>query len=188
MIVTEAGRPRVIEYSDLPAALAEAREPDGRLRFAAGSIAIHLFERSFIERLVAGGGQLPFHRAVKKVPHVDESGQGITPGEPNAVKFEQFIFDALPMADRWTVVETSRETEFEPLKNPTGADSPETVQRAISNLAASWLERAGVAVPRCPQGHAAVPLEISPLFALDAEELARKVHKELKVEGPLHLG
>ena len=67
MVVAVDGRPQVIEYSDLPAELAERREPDGRLELWAGSIAIHILERSFIERLVDGANRLPFHRAVKKV-------------------------------------------------------------------------------------------------------------------------
>ena len=35
---------------------------------------------------------------------MDEKGQSIKPAEPNAVKFEQFIFDALPKAQRWAMV------------------------------------------------------------------------------------
>ena len=38
----------------------------------------------------------------------------------NAVKFEQFIFDTLPLARRSLVLETSRAAEFEPLKNAAG--------------------------------------------------------------------
>ena len=56
----------MIEYSDLPPELAGRREPEGRLELWAGSIAVHILERSFIERLV-GEHQLPFHRAIKKV-------------------------------------------------------------------------------------------------------------------------
>ena len=55
------------------------------------------------------------------------------------LKFELFIFDVLPLADRWVVVETSRCEEFVPLKNASGADSPETVRQAQADLAADWL-------------------------------------------------
>ena len=95
MVVAVDGRPQVIEYSDLPPELAARREPEGRLELWAGSIAIHVLERSFIERIVAQQ-DLPFHRAIKKVPCIDETGQPVKPAEPNGVKFEQFIFDALP--------------------------------------------------------------------------------------------
>src|SRR5262249_11232382 len=78
-------------------------------------------------------------------------------------KFELFIFDVLPLARRWTVVETSRREEFEPLKNATGPDSPETVRRALSDLAADWLERARAPGPRPAPRSAAVPLGSRPL-------------------------
>jgi UDP-N-acetylglucosamine/UDP-N-acetylgalactosamine diphosphorylase len=98
-----------------------------------------------------------------------------------------FIFDALPLAERYTVVEASRRQEFAPLKNATGADSPEQVEQAISDLAGDWLEQSGVTVPRNADGSTAVPLEISPLYALDAEELKAKVNPALRIDGPLYL-
>src|SRR5688572_14777680 len=80
---------QVIEYSDLPEALARQTNPNGTLRFNAGSIAIHALRVSFVERL-NGGGQLrlPWHRAEKKVPYVDEKGNAVKPEKPNAVKLE----------------------------------------------------------------------------------------------------
>ena len=103
VVVVVDGRPQVIEYSDLPLELAGRRVPEGPLELWAGSIAVHIFERSFIERLV-GDQKLPFHRAIKKVACIEDSGQMVKPDEPNAVKFEQFIFDALPapFAGRWS--------------------------------------------------------------------------------------
>ncbi|HMC66880.1 MAG TPA: UDPGP type 1 family protein, partial [Gemmataceae bacterium] len=191
-LVLVDGRCSMIEYSDLPEELARRTDQQGRLRIWAGSPAIHIFSTDFLERVtggreMAGPRLLPFHVARKKVPFVDEQGRRQEPQKENALKFEMFIFDALPLADRWTVVETSRREEFEPLKNATGRDSPETVRQAISNLAADWLERASVTVPRRPDGDAAFPLEISPLHALDAEELASKVNRGLRVQGPTYL-
>lgn len=181
------GRCSMIEYSDLPDELAHATDEQGRLRLWAGSPAIHYFDVEFLKRVTSGKARIPFHIARKKVPYVDESGNLVEPVEENAYKFERFIFDVLPLAERWAVVETSRREEFEPLKNATGLDSPATVQAAISNLAADWLGRAGVTVPRRPDGSAAVPLEISPLHALDAEELSAKVNPTMKIEGPTYL-
>jgi UDP-N-acetylglucosamine/UDP-N-acetylgalactosamine diphosphorylase len=188
VVVSVNGRPQVIEYSDLPADLAERREPDGSLELWAGSIAVHLIEVGFVERLVSGTGhELPFHRAPKKVPYWGGDGLPVNPAEPNAVKFERFIFDALPMAERWTLVETDRTHEFEPLKNATGPDSPASVRQRMSNLFGDWLERAGASVPRRPDGSVPFGLEISALFALDAEELKSKIGPGMKVEGPLYL-
>jgi UDP-N-acetylglucosamine/UDP-N-acetylgalactosamine diphosphorylase len=186
VVVSVAGRPKVIEYSDLSAELAERREPEGRLELWAGNIAVHCLERSFIERLVTDH-RLVFHRAFKKVPFVDENGEIIKPTEPNAVKLEQFIFDALPLAQRFTVVETDRVAEFEPLKNAVGPDSPATVHQRMSDQFGSWLEQAGVSVPRRTDGSVPFGIEISPLFALDPAELKSKIDPGLVVERPTYL-
>jgi UDP-N-acetylglucosamine/UDP-N-acetylgalactosamine diphosphorylase len=186
VVVTVDGCPQVIEYSDLPPELAGRREPEGRLELWAGSIAIHVLERPFIERIV-GEHRLPFHRAIKKVPFVHESGETVNPAEPNGVKFEQFIFDALPQARRWTIVETDRSTEFEPLKNAVGPDSPATVHQRMSDLFGNWLEQAGAKVPRRPDGSIPFGIEISPLFALDAQELKSKLEPGLVVDRPIYL-
>jgi UDP-N-acetylglucosamine/UDP-N-acetylgalactosamine diphosphorylase len=181
------GRCSMIEYSDLPEQLAKQTDAHGRLRIWAGSPAIHIFAVEFLKRVTLGKVRIPFHLARKKVPHIDDHGRLVKPDRENALKFEMFIFDVLPLADRWTVVETTRREEFMPLKNASGPDSPETVRQALSNLAGEWLERGGVAVPRRPNGDVAFPLEISPLFALDADELAAKVDRGLKITGPMNL-
>jgi UDP-N-acetylglucosamine/UDP-N-acetylgalactosamine diphosphorylase len=186
VVVTVDGRPQVIEYSDLPPELAGRRLSEGPLELWAGSIAVHIFERPFIERVV-GEHRLPFHRAVKKVDHLDEGGQPIHPAEPNAVKFEQFIFDALPLAQRWAMVEADRAVEFEPLKNAVGPDSPATVHQRMSDQFANWLEQAGAVVPRRPDGSVPFGIEISPLFALDATELKSKIEPGMVIERPIYL-
>ncbi len=187
VVIRVDGRPRVIEYSDLPAELAELREPDGSLQLWAGSIAVHALERSFVGRLVEGDVRLPFHRAIKKVTHVGPEGREVKPEAPNAVKFERFIFDALPLAARYAMVETDRAVEFEPLKNATGPDSPATVRQRMSDQFADWLESAGARVTRRPDGSVPFGIEISPLYALDAAELKAKIPPGLAVEGPLYL-
>jgi len=166
------GRLRVIEYSDLPDDLAEARDSDGRLRFEAGSIAIHIIARALVERLTAGGEfALPFHRAEKKIPYVDEAGETVTPDEPNGVKFEMFVFDALPLAESPVVLEIDRSREFSPVKNADGEDSPATARRDMVRRAAERLEAVGVRVPRRTDGEPAFRVEISPIAARNAEAL-----------------
>jgi UDP-N-acetylglucosamine/UDP-N-acetylgalactosamine diphosphorylase len=186
-LVLVDGRCTMIEYSDLPDKLARETDERGELRIRAGSPAIHIFAVDFLSRVTQGKSKMPYHVARKKVPYVDASGKHIQPDRENALKFELFIFDVLPLADRWTVVETSRREEFVPLKNATGSDSPEQVRQAISDLAGAWLEQAGVAVPRRADGSTAVPLEISPLYALDAEELKAKVDSTMRIAGPTYL-
>jgi UDP-N-acetylglucosamine/UDP-N-acetylgalactosamine diphosphorylase len=169
---TCGGALHVIEYSDLPDHLAEARDEDGNLRYEAGSIAIHAIARTFVERLAAGRTfGLPFHRAEKKIAYCDENGNTVTPDEPNGVKFEMFVFDALPMAKNPIVLEIDRSREFSPVKNAEGEDSPATARRDMVRLAARMLDDAGIDVPRDDGGEPTVQVEISPLAARTVEEL-----------------
>lgn len=170
------GKLQVIEYSDLPETLARQTDPDGALKFNAGSIAIHALRVSFIERLNAGGQlRLPWHRAEKKVSYVDDRGQTIKPDKPNAVKLEQFVFDAIPLAANPLVYTTERAEEFSPVKNATGDDSPATSRRDQIRRHARWLQQAGVQVPM-KDGEPDCVLEISPLFALSPAQIAARTH------------
>ena len=94
---------------------------------------------------------------------------------------------SLALAERWTLVETDRAVEFEPLKNATGPDSPATVRQRMSDLFAGWLEAAGATVTRRPDGSVPFGIEISPLFALDPAELKSKIEPGLVVERPIYL-
>ncbi len=165
----------VIEYSDLPHDLANARDAAGELRFNAGSIAIHALSVAFVERVATDPAfALPYHRAVKKVAHVDlASGEVFQPTEPNAVKLERFIFDAIPLADASIVMETDRVEEFAPVKNATGADSIETSQSLQTLKAARWLESVGVTVPKDASGEPDCSIELSGLTAVTADRLDR---------------
>jgi len=174
VVARRGARQLVIEYSDLPGPLAELRRADGSLAYAAGSIALHVFRLGFLADLTRSA-ELPYHRARKQVPYVDDRGNRIEPATANAIKFEQFIFDTVPLAKRSLVVETSRTAEFEPLKNATGSSSPESVRRRLSDAAADLLEAAGAVVARRGDGSAAVPIELSPLIAADPEALRARV-------------
>src|SRR4051812_5637989 len=170
--VVADGVVQVIEYSDLPEALAKQTNPDGSLRFNAGSIAIHALRVSFVARLNEGGElKLPWHRAEKKVPYVDDNGNLVKPDKPNAVKLEQFVFDAIPLAKNAIVYETDRSEEFSPVKNAEGSDSPATCRRDQIRRAAKWLRITGVQVADRPDGEPDATLEISPLYAKAPEDL-----------------
>ena len=61
--------------------------------------------------------------------------------------------------------------EFNPVKNASGDDSPETARAALASLFHGWLRAAGAQIDD------ATPVEISPLFALDAEEVRSQSSK-----------
>jgi len=171
------GKVTVIEYTDLPNDLAQKQNPDGSLLFELGSIGIHVISTSFVERLNKDGFALPLHRAVKKIPHIDENGNLIRPAKPNGIKLESFVFDALPLASKSIILQTQRAEEFAPTKNFTGLDSAETARQMMIDRAAGWLEAAGVNIPRKHDGSPDCILEIAPSFALTREDLAEKLDR-----------
>jgi len=181
------GRVRIIEYTELPEKLANERSADEKLRIWAGSPAIHLFNVNFLRRLAGGEIELPYHIAHKAVAHLDLAGRVVKPDKPNALKFERFVFDALPLAESVVAMECARSDEFEPLKNATGENSPASVRQALSDQYAGWLEEAGASVARNAAGHAAAPIEVSPLVGLSADDLREKVEPGVRIEKPFVL-
>jgi UDP-N-acetylglucosamine/UDP-N-acetylgalactosamine diphosphorylase len=171
----------VKEYSEFPSELRSQQDRDGRLRFREGSIAIHIFSLSFLQRLQYSGVVLPYHVAYKKVPCIGDDGALVDPEKENGYKLEQFIFDALPYAQQSMVMQTSREEEFSPVKNSKGVDSPATARQALCDLYGRWVELAGGTVPRDDKKHVSVKLEVRPLFSLDAEEFVAKVPHGLQI-------
>ncbi len=175
----------VIEYSDLDEKNMHMRDENGKLVFWAGSIAIHMIDVAFAGAM-GREAKLPWHIARKKIPFFD-GREVVQPGEPNGVKFETFVFDALPFTEAGVTVEVAREDEFAPIKNKTGVDSAESCARLLSNRFARWLEAAGVEVPRDGEGNAAVKIEIAPTYALTPEQLIERLPDGLTVTDDLVL-
>ena len=176
------GKVNVIEYSDLLEELAERRNPDGSLTFGLGSIAIHIINRAFVERLNADGFSLPLHRAVKNIPHIDRQGKPVESDEPDSVKLESFVFDAVPLASKSIILQTLRNEEFAPTKNATGVDSVETTRKMMVARAADWLESAGLIIPKKPDGSIDCVLEIAPSFALQKDDVKAKLNRILQIK------
>lgn len=172
-VVTIGGVTQIIEYSDLPAEFAALTRPDGSLKLWAGNIGVHVFRRAFLERAASQKNSLPFHRALKAVPHIDADGTAVQPESPNAIKFERFIFDLLPLAENAIVVEANAGDAFAPVKNADGdpTDTPSTAQAAMVDRDAKLLRDAGAKIAD------GVAVEVSPLWALDATEAAAKVRR-----------
>ena len=159
-VVEVDGQTQIIEYSELTGDSAGTTDADGNHIFWAGNTAIHCFRRALLEELVADTDSLAFHLAKKNVPHINEVGEPVAaddPANPNAIKFERFIFDALPKAKNALVVEAGRDREFNPVKNRDGADSPETAKAALVRLGIEQLKAAGHDV----SDH--IVVEVSPL-------------------------
>ena len=176
-VVSIDGKVQIIEYSDLPEQYAKQTNPDGSLKLWAGSIAVHLFKLDFLERSLTQADSLPFHLANKKVPFLDASGTRVVPDQPNAIKFERFIFDLLPLAENAIVCEVKAEDGFCAVKNapPANSETPEHVKNAISDLHGRWLQAVGVELA------SGITVEINPTFAADVESLKGKIPTGTKI-------
>jgi UDP-N-acetylglucosamine/UDP-N-acetylgalactosamine diphosphorylase len=160
------GKTRAIEYSDMNNEMRYATDKKNEMLYWGGNAAIHMIRRDFIETLTGTDRRLPFHRAHKMISAVDSNGN---PAEIRGVKFETFIFDALPLAENTLTMEVVREHEFAPVKNRTGEDSLESSKIMQSNLHKSWLERLGIEVGKQNL------VEICPLYAMEKDDLKAQV-------------
>ncbi len=143
--VSMGNQTSIIEYSDLPEKKALEKDQHGQIKYRAGSPAIHILRRDFIEQFASGEIKLPYHRAEKIVSHLNDEGELVHPEKPNAIKFESFVFDALPLAKNPLILEADRAEEFSPVKNMTGVDSLESSRNDQVKKAKNWLTRAGFA-------------------------------------------
>ena len=119
-------RPSVIEYTEISKELSEALDENSELLYGESHILCNQFNISLLEEI--SENKLPYHVAFKKAKYLDEKGNIVEPTEPNAYKFEAFIFDAFSLADDMSILRVKREEEFAPVKNATGVDSAETAR------------------------------------------------------------
>ena len=140
------------------------------MRFRTANTGIHILSSRFLQDQANRPESLPFHRAIKAVAHVNDDGQLHQPAQPNAIKFERFIFDIFPQATRTLLIERPQDEVFVPLKDASSAESsPTAVRQQMSRLHRRWLEQAGVSLP------SDLVIEISPLFATNATQVAERL-------------
>lgn len=117
VIVEVNGKPKVIEYFELPPEAASWGD-------LYANISLFAFSLGFIEKIA--NQQMPLHKAFKPTKALDAET-----GSISAWKFEKFIFDVLDQASRVNVIRYPRACCFAPLKNKEGADSPNEVRAAL---------------------------------------------------------
>ncbi|MBA4419265.1 MAG: UDP-N-acetylglucosamine pyrophosphorylase [Syntrophus sp. (in: bacteria)] len=164
--ISIAGKEGIVEYSDFGGRHMSALDPKGEILYWAGNTAIHVLNISFIKHLNYHGFALPYHRALRPVEAMISN---VGPTKMDGWKFETFVFDAIPLAKKTCSMEVRREEEFSPVKNSEGDDSPASARAAMNNLFNYWLRESGLKT--APD----TLLEISPLFALDKEELTKRL-------------
>lgn len=122
VIVKKNGKVHVVEYSEISEEERMAREVSGDLKHRCANISLFSFTMDFIREIGKHHyGKLPYHKAWKAIPL----------SEKMAWKFEKFIFDVLPYAEKIQALLVPRQECFAPLKNAEGRDSIEHVQAAL---------------------------------------------------------
>ena len=117
-------KPAVIEYSEIPEEMAEETDEDGELLFGESHIMCNLYSINALEKIAKH--DLTYHSAHKKANYMMEDGKIFEATEPNAYKYEAFIFDGFSLFDNISILRGRREEDFAPVKNKEGIDSPET--------------------------------------------------------------
>ena len=176
------GQLRIVEYTELPRELAEATVGDGQLLYGMSNPGLYLWSRSFAEAQAARA-DLPFHRAFKKIKHLDPDGKLVRPDTPCGYKFEAFAMDTLADAGQTMLMGLpDRDTEFAPVKNASGVDSPDSARALMTELYGEWLQQAGGTIQ-----DTGARIEISPLYAQDAKELRQKLPAGFVVDSDVYL-
>jgi UDP-N-acetylglucosamine/UDP-N-acetylgalactosamine diphosphorylase len=167
----------VVEYSEIPAAMAQQTKPSGELSFGAANIANHFYTLDFLHTIEKLENELEYHIAKKKIKHVNlQSGEHVTPKENNGMKMELFVFDVFPFVEKMAVLEVDRKEDFSPLKNApgSGCDCPETSRRDIIAQHIRFVEKHQGKVT-CENGGECKPesaaFELSPLVTYEGEGL-----------------
>ena len=129
LLCLEDGKPSIVEYYEMSQEMAEAKADDGSLLYKYGVILNYLFSLEKLEDIV--NNKLMVHVVEKKIPHIDEAGNKISPEEPNGYKFELLVLDMIHMMDTNLAFEVVREHEFAPIKNLHGVDSVDSARELL---------------------------------------------------------
>ena len=175
VVAARDGKPCVIEYSEITKEMAEQTDASGRLVFGAGNIANHFYTIDFIKNTILPNFGNLYHLAHKKIPYYDaDKKEVVKPTANNGIKLETFIFDVFPLSQRMAVWDVTRADEFAPVKNAPGSpsDSPDTARVLISNLAKTWVQKAGGKLAGDTESDQS---EISPLTSFAGEGLEELV-------------
>lgn len=120
-------KPSVVEYTEITDEMANAVDENNEFLYGEAHIMMNLFNIDVIEGIAKE--KLPYHSAFKKCNYMNEDGEMVIAEEPNAYKFESFIFDAFDRLDNLGILRYKREECFAPIKNAEGNDSPETARK-----------------------------------------------------------
>ena len=129
VLCLEDGKPSIVEYYEMTDEMRTALDEAGELKYRFGVILNYLFRVDALEKHMKDA--LMLHIVKKKIPHIDENWNRISPEEPNGYKFETLILDMVHMMDSNLPYEVIREKEFAPVKNLHGVDSVDSARQLL---------------------------------------------------------
>ncbi len=166
LAVLDGGREAIVEYVDLPEEMAVEKTDDGELKYRFGSIAVHILNTAFAGNMATATRALPWHVAEKNYVVTTPRGEKKA---TRCYKLEKFVFDCLTEAKGCAFVEADRHSEFAPVKNAEGKDSPAECRKMLH---AQWMKILnGLGVDLAISAGGGITVEISPLLScnLNAE-------------------
>lgn len=158
VVVKKGDNFTVVEYSEMPDVEKQARNKDGSLKHRCANLSLFCFSMDFIQRTASQPDRMPLHKAWKAVKYLAADGTTKQADQPNAWKFEAFIFDLLEETNKVSALLYPRNLCFAPLKNGVGADSLATVQTALQQRDAEIFKEVTGVTPPAP------PFELSQAF------------------------
>lgn len=129
VMCNENGKPHIIEYYEMSEEMKNQTTNSGMLAYGFGVTLNYLFPIHRLQETL--NNTMPLHVVKKAVPYISETGELISPGEPNGYKFETLALDLIHEMDDCLVFEVDREKEFAPVKNKEGVDSIATAQALL---------------------------------------------------------
>jgi UDP-N-acetylglucosamine/UDP-N-acetylgalactosamine diphosphorylase len=105
VVAERAGKPCIVEYSEITTDMAEQTDEQDRLVYGAANICNHYYTLEFLKnKILPNIGNL-YHLAHKKIPYYDaEKKETVMPAANNGIKLETFIFDVFPLSERIDVL------------------------------------------------------------------------------------
>ncbi len=169
--------PGIVEYSELSDEMRYAKDKNGELLYKDANILAHLFEIDILKDCAKES--LPYHKANKKAPYINDKGEFVKSNEPNSYKFELFMFDVFARLQDMAILSVNREDEFSPVKNKEGNDSPKTARDMILQKYKKWLGKNSIDKSLFSNR----TVEISPLKAyyyndIDSNEIIEKLKND----------
>jgi len=105
----------VLEYTEVSPELMNKKDENGDLFLRYAHINCNMFNITTIKDILKK--DTPYHIAKKKATYLNEDGKTIVPDEPNAYKYEKFIFDYFPYLEKVGILKVERKNEYEPVKS-----------------------------------------------------------------------